>query len=71
MKSFKQYISEQEMIVPAVSRVPEPLPFGFSVKGDPVVKKKPVEKPQQPPQPTKPLTFAERLRLAKERASKS
>lgn len=72
MKSFKQYISEQEMIVPAVSRVPEPLPFGFSVKGDPVGKKKPVVKPQQPPpQPTKPLTFAERLRLAKERASKS
>lgn len=71
MKSFKQYISEQEMIVPAVSRVPEPLPFGFSVKGDPVGKKKPAVKPQQPPQPTKPLTFAERLKLAKERANKS
>ena len=65
------YEERKEMIVPAVSRVAEPLPHGFSVQGSPIgkpknakpnVEKKIVEK--------KPLTFAERLRLAKERASK-
>jgi hypothetical protein len=73
MKSFIEYISEQETIVPAVSRIPEPLPFGFSIKGDPVGKKK-QDKPDKPKQSQQSqskqsLTFAERLRLAKERAN--
>jgi hypothetical protein len=55
--------------VPAVSRIAELLPHGFSVKGSPVKRlvQKSVEKKIEA---SKPLTFAERLRLAKERATK-
>jgi len=61
MKSFKQYIT------PAVSRVPEVLPHGFSIKGSPI--SAPNNKPK-PVKEQKPLTFAQRLQRAKERASK-
>lgn len=64
------YEGRKEIIVPAVSRVAEPLPHGFSIKGSPIGggKKKPsvpVSKPVE-----KPLSFAERLRRAKERAAR-
>ena len=64
------YEERREMIVPAVSRVTEPLPHGFSINGSPIGggKKKPsvpVSKPVE-----KPLSFAERLRRAKERAAR-
>ena len=79
MKSFLQYINEVIEIVPASSRIAEPLPHGFSIKLAPEnkpPKKKPTNKPQQPkPRPPEPaprntqnLTFAERLRLAQERS---
>ena len=67
------YEGRKEMIVPAVSRIAEPLPHGFSLKGSPVnrfVKKPVVAGVGKKIEASKPLSFAERLRLAKERAAR-
>lgn len=68
MKTFKEYLTEeQRMIVPATTRIAEPLPYGFSVKGSPIIQKKQTN--NKSPK-IKQLTFADRLRIARERAAR-
>ena len=68
MKTFKEYLTEeQRMIVPATTRIAEPLPHGFSVKGSPIIQKKQTN--NKSPK-IKQLTFADRLRIARERAAR-
>lgn len=77
MKTFKEYILEQEkrrMIVPASTGIPEELPHGFSVTPVPEPNNKSNSKPKpkakSKAEPPKPLTFAERIARAKALANK-
>ena len=76
MKTFKEYILEQEriMIVPASTGIPEVLPHGFSVTPVPEPKNKSNSKPkpkaESKAEPPEPLTFAQRIARAKALANK-
>jgi hypothetical protein len=69
MISFKQYIAEVINIVPAKTGIPEVLPHGFSIK-EPSSKKPKKPKTNKPKVTPKNISFAERLRRAKELAAK-
>ena len=76
MKTFKEYILEQEriMIVPASTGIPEVLPHGFSVTPvpEPTNKSNSKLKPkaESNAEPQKALTFAQRIARAKALANK-